>query len=135
MINFPSSLKFIEEGYSYRYSPSTVYSQFSSQNTRVRQYLDKRTYAFSCQLHMSNAELAIFESFYASINNGADEYTGEYFTSGTPKTGTLQIVDGVYSKQYLSNNLWLISYNFELKDRDFSDEQMIYESVIAAGGF
>lgn len=134
MAAFPD-LKYTE-GYSYEYAPQVVRTPYATQNSRQRVLVGTPNDLVSVKLRLDNAELATLETFILdTINNGADEFDGPYYVSDAVKTGTLQIVDGEYSTGYLADDYWEVSYSFEVKNRDLTDEQNLYEVVNENGGF
>lgn len=134
MADFPD-LKY-QEGYSFEFSPDVVRTKYSSLNTRQRLMFGNSDDIFSVKIQADNADLATFEAFVIdTLDNGADTYTGPYYTSDSESTGTLEVLNGKYSVSYLQPDLWDITYKLSVKDRDLSDEQNIYEMVNDQGGF
>lgn len=134
MANFPS-LDYSTD-YSYSFSPDVIRTEYASANTRQRSLFGGSSYVFSVGHRLSNSELDTFETFVLeTLNNGADEYTAPFYASDYLKTGTAQIIGGKYDTSYLTSDYWSVSYRFELKNRDFTDEANLYESVNALGGF
>lgn len=102
---------------------------FHSQNVRQRYLSQKRDDVFSVTYELTDSELAEFEAFYADeINNGADTFSGPYY-DGEERTGTIEILNGEYSYNYIFPGLWNVTYEFEVKDRDLSDAQALYEGI------
>lgn len=118
-----------ESSISYGSEPAIKRTTFHSKNTRQRLLRQKRDDMFSVSFQVTSTELGEFETFITTeIENGADTFTGPYY-DGMEQTGTLQIIDGQYSISYLSNDYWSLSYQFEVKGRDLSEQQNIYELV------
>lgn len=135
MATFPD-FDYIESGYGWSVEPIIQRTEFSSRNTRQRLLMKTRDDLFTVSLKLTNAQLSTFETFVIdTLNNGADEFTGPYWVYDVEKTGTLQIVDGKYSVNYLTPNYWQVSYDFYVKDRDMSDELAIYNLVNEATTF
>ena len=124
------------EGYSYTYSPQVIRTPYATRNSRQRVLVAQPNDVVSVKLRVDNTDLATLETFILdTLNNGADEFDGPYYTSDVVKTGTLQIVNGEYSIDYLANNYWDVSYSFEVKNRDMANEKGIYDLVNAFSGF
>lgn len=135
MPDFPD-FEYQESGYSFESVTDTVLTEYVSRNTRVRRYLDNRDFNFNVSHQFTDAQFKEFKEFVLNdLSNGADTYTGPYFVSDVEKSGTLQIVNGEYSADYLTSNLWRVSYVFQLKDRDYTDEESIYDFINDFGGF
>lgn len=137
MATWPSSLTFSEDDYGWSSSPDTLRSEYASNNTRQRKLRKKRDDLFTVSLRLDDTELGTFETFVlTTINNGADTFTGPYFVNDSGEyTGTLEILNGVYDVKYEANDQWFVSFQFEVKDRDLTEEQNIYEVVNALSGF
>ena len=124
------------EAYSYEISPDVLRTGFASLNSRQRLVIQSRNDLFNVSLKLTDSELSQFEGFViVDLENGALTYDGPYFTGDVEKTGTLQIVDGLYSVNYLAVDYWEVSFQYELKDRDLTDEEGIYNLVNAFSGF
>ncbi|MFW0776363.1 MAG: hypothetical protein ACN2B6_01405 [Rickettsiales bacterium] len=124
-----------ESSISYGSEPDIVRTVYHSSNTRQRFIRKKRDDVFNVTYEVTSTELAEFESFITTeISNGADEFTGNYY-DGAEHTGTLQIINGEYNVSYIAQDYWSLSYSFEVKDRDLSDAESVYDFVNAAGGF
>ena len=120
---------------SYRVQPEINRTVYHSKNTRQRRLRQRHEPRYNVSIQLDSSQLSQFESFVTGeISNGADEFTGPYF-DGFEQTGTLQIVNGDYSVTYLANDWWSLSYSFEVKDRDMSTAECIYELVNDQGGF
>ena len=121
---------------SFAVAPEVVRTQYHSFNTRQRQLWKKRDDLFSVTLRLDTVDFNTLDSFIINdLNNGADEFTGPYYDSDVESTGTLQIVDGTYSASLLAPDVWEISYTFEVKNRDMTDADSVYDLVNGNGGF
>jgi len=135
MSTFPA-IDYSFEGYGYTVTPDVKRTEYASRNSRQRLMRYQRDDLFTVTLRLDDADLDLLDTFVlTTINNGADTFTGPYFTSDVEYTGTLEIVDGKYEVRYLQNDFWSVSYSFYVKDRDLTEEQNIYESVIEYAGF
>ena len=124
------------DGYSYSFEPEVSRVQFYSGAARQRKRFDKDDYRFSVNILLSDAEMNTFEDFVTvDLKGGENTYTGPYFTGDVEYTGTLEMIDGSYSASLVPPNHWRVSFEFELKDRDFTEEDNIYASVNALGTF
>ena len=136
MATWPSTLKYQEEGYGWSTEPQVTRTVFSSGNTRQRYMMKNRDDLFTVNVQADETQLAAFETFVLdTLNNGADTYTGPYYVSDVEYTGTLEIVDGAYEVQYLTANLWNISFSFYVKERDMTEEESLYDLVQETSGF
>jgi len=132
---FPSQLCF-EQDYTYSVSPEVVHSSFVSANSRQRQMGNKRDDLFTVSIRTDNTGLNDFERFVLTeLDNGTDAFIGDYYIGGTLKTGSIFIVNGQYSAQYLTNDFWQIDYSFEVRQRSLLSENVVYDAVVSAGGF
>jgi hypothetical protein len=124
-----------ESSISYALSPEIKRTVFHSSSTRQRFLRQKKTDVFNVSYEVTSSELGDFETFITTeIDNGADTFTGPYY-DGADHTGTIEILSGRYSVSYIAEDLWSLSYSFEVKDRDLSDAQNIYELVEEYAGF
>lgn len=136
MAAWPSTLDYSENGYGWSVSPEVKRTEYSSRNTRQRKLRTKRDDRFTISMQLDETELDTFETFVLdTLNGGADTYTGPYFVNDTEYTGTLQIVNGQYSVNYLSEDYWGVTFQMEIKDRDMTEELAIYTLVNALSGF
>lgn len=135
MPTFPTfDRAYAHDGYSYDVGHEVLHTEFFSGNTRQRKLFDNHNDVFSVSLVLSNAELVTFENFVTNdLDYGANTYTGPYFTSDVEYTGTLQMVDGAYDVELMMPNHWKVSFNFEVLDRDMSEEDNIYAAVNSLG--
>jgi hypothetical protein len=135
MATFPS-LNYTLEGYSYEVAPQVTRTQFYTGNSRQRRVFKKRDDTFNIRMVLSDAELVTFESFVnTDLDNGSLTYTAPYYTSDVEYTGTMELVDGTYQADLVPPSSWAVSFSAELKDRDLTAEETIYDNIIAAGGF
>lgn len=122
--------------YSYEVNPDVTQTTYYSGNTRQRKHLSKNDDRFSVNLFLSDSELEAFESFVQSdIGYGADTFDGPYYTGGSEITGTLQIIEGSFSVENIQNQIWSVSYQFDVKDRGMTEEDSVYEVVTDLGSF
>lgn len=136
MATWPIELEYSEDGYSWEVTPDVTRTQYASNNTRQRKLRKNRDDTFTVSMRLDETELATFEEFVlTTLNNGADEYTGPYYTSDVLYTGTLQIVNGEYSVTYLTADYWQVSFKFEVKDRSMTEEAAAYALVNSYSGF
>lgn len=134
MPTFPD-LKY-STGYSYSVEPDVIRTDFFSRNSRQRKITSDRNDTFNVRIRVDDAGYTLFDTFIIDeLENGSLTFDGPYFVGNNEKTGTLEIIGGTYSASYLVNDYWDISYSFELKNRDMSDEQSVYEVVNAYNGF
>ncbi len=118
-----------ESSISYGNNPEVTRTVYHSSNTRQRFLRQKRDDRFNVSYEVTDAELSAFETFITTeINNGADTFTGPYY-DGMEHTGTIEIINGEYNVNYLDSGNWSLSYSFEVKDRDLTDAQNLYESI------
>lgn len=134
---FPSFTRpYLIEGYSYSPSYAVKTTVFNTKNTRRRKTHINNDVVFSVQLMLSDSELATFEDYVRDdINYGSSDFTGPYYTSDVEYTGTLHIINGEYSAELVPPNSWRVSYNMLLRERDMSEEENIYDTVIGLGTF
>ena len=136
MPTFPAELTYSNQNYGWRTEPVVVRTQYHTQRTRQRFMREKRDYVFTFTITASDAELVSFENFVKNdISNGVDTFDAPYYTSDLQKTGTFELIDGQYSIEMNFKGWWNISYEAELKNRDFTDEKNIYELVSEYDGF
>ena len=120
---------------SYTINPEIKRTVYHSRNTRQRYLRAKRDDRYRINIQLDTDDLNLFEAFVVDeINNGADEFQGPYY-DGLDRTGTLQILNGQYEINYLAKDWWNLSYSFEIKDRDLTDAENIYNFVNDYGGF
>lgn len=125
-----------QNSYSYTVSHDVMHTEFFSRSTRQRKLFDNHDVQFSANIVLSDSELSTFESFVTDdLENGSLTYTGPYYTSDVEYTGTLEIINGEYEATLLPPDHWRVSFNFELKDRDMTEEGNLYDSVISLGTF
>lgn len=135
MAAFPD-LDYSEDGYSYTVAPMVLHSEFASMNTRQRLVMDGADTTFNVTLRLDDADLTTLNTFVIdTLNNGADTYTGPYFTYDVEQTGTLELINGEYTAEYLTNDYWKVSLSFNLKERDYSNEDAVYDLIEGVGGF
>lgn len=135
MPTFPN-LDYSTDGYGYSVNPEVIQTSYSSGNTRQRKLMQKRDDIFSVSLRLTNSELATFENFVqADIEGGGLTFDAPYFDGDVERTGTAYIVNGNYSVNYLQNDYWQVSYDMEIKNRDMTGAQSIYEFVNEYSGF
>lgn len=134
---FPSFTRsYLIDGYSYAPQYEVNSYTFHSKNTRRRKTHTDNDVVFNVGLVLSNAEFETFESYVQNdLSFGADDFTGPYFTSDVKYTGTLHIINGEYEAELVSPNYWRVSYQFLLRDRDMTQEEAIYDDIIALGTF
>jgi hypothetical protein len=114
---------------SYGCSPEVKRTTYYTQNTRQRFLRQKRDDVFSVSYEVADDELGDFETFItAEIDNGASTFTGPYY-DGAEHVGTCEILEGAYSVSYIAQDIWSLSYSFEVKDRDLTDAQNLYELI------
>jgi hypothetical protein len=74
--------------------------------------------------------LVTFEDFVTDdIDYGSLTYTGPYYTSDVEYTGTLEMIEGTYNCALVPPSSWEVTFQFELKDRDMTEEDTIYDVV------
>lgn len=135
MASFPAQLKY-QNKYGWSYVPIVSRTEMTSKNTRQRYIGKNRDMVFDITMQMSNADFVVWEDFvFNTLNNGADTFTAPYYTDETEKTGTFELLNGVYDPAYLNEDLWEITCKFELKDRDMTAEDAIKLAVDTAGSF
>lgn len=136
MATWPSTLEYQTDGHGWTNEPVVQRTEFSSGNTRQRLVMLNRDDLFTATLQCDETQLAVFETFVLdTLNNGADTYTGPYYVSDTEYTGTIEIVDGQYSVEYLAEDLWSVQFSFYVKERDLTNEELLYELVNELSGF
>jgi hypothetical protein len=119
---------------SYGSSPEVKRTVYHTQNTRQRFLRQKRDDVFEVSYQVDNNELSDFETFITTeIDNGALTFTGPYY-DGAEHEGTCEIIDGTYSVSYIAQDVWSLSYSFEVKDRDLTDAQNLYELINVIAG-
>lgn len=119
----------------YTINPEIKRTEYHSKNTRQRFLRPKRDDLYQVSVQLDTAGLNSFEAFMVDeANNGADEFQGPYY-DGLDRTGTLQIIRGQYQVNYLAKDWWNLSYSFEVKDRDLTDAENIYDFINDYGGF
>ena len=124
---FPSDM--CESSISYESSQEIKRTVYHSKNTRQRFLRQNRNDNFSVSYQVSSSKLSEFESFIVDdISLGADTFQGPYF-DGVEQTGTLEIINGRYNVRYVAQDLWDLSYSFQVKDRDFTEAQTLYEMI------
>ena len=124
------------QGYRYEINPDVLRTEYASRNSRQRFIIQNHDDLFTVSMKLDNADLSTFEDFVTDdLLNGSLTYDGPYFAGNVEKTGTLQIVDGLYDVNYLTNDYWDVSFQYELKDRDLTDEEGIYDLVNAFTDF
>ena len=124
-----------ESSISYGSEPEIKRTVYHTSNTRQRYLRKKRDDMFDVTYQVNSTELGEFEDFITTeINNGADTFTGPYY-DGADHEGTLQIINGEYGVSYIAQDIWSLSYTFEVKDRDLTDAESVYELVNGNGGF
>lgn len=135
MPTFPD-LDYSFDGYGYSVEPNLIHTTFSSGNTRQRKINAKRDDIFNVSLRLIGSDLVAFETFVkADIEGGGLTYDAPYFDGDVERTGTAYVVNGNYSVNYLHNDYWQVSYDMEIKDRDMTGAQNIYEFVNEYSGF
>lgn len=123
-----------ESSISYGNNPDVTRTVYHSSNTRQRFLRQKRDDRFNVSYEVTDSELSAFEAFITTeISNGADAFTGPYY-DGANHTGTIEIINGEYNVNYLDSGNWSLSYSFEVKDRDLTDAEAVYDLVNGAGG-
>jgi hypothetical protein len=135
MPTFPTFTRsYSTEGYTYEVGHEVVRTQFHTGNSRQRKLFENHDDRFSASLILSDSELETFESFVKTdLDYGASTYTGPYFTSDAEYTGTIEMVDGAYTADLVPPESWKVSFNFIVKDRDMTEENTIYDTVISLG--
>lgn len=134
MAIWPESLKYSVESWSY--SPTVLRTQYATNNTRQRQIIQDDDYLFNVSMSLNSDQLATFEEFVLNdLNQAADEYTGPYYTSDVEYTGTLQPTGDSYTANHLGVGHWNVSYSFNLKNRDMTNEDNAYALINEFGGF
>jgi hypothetical protein len=128
MPTFPTFTRtYTHQDYSFEVNPDVDRTQYHSGNSRQRKHFTKRDDLFNVRLILSDAELVTFEAFVTDdLDYGADTYTGPYFTSDVEYTGTLEMIEGNYNCSLVPPSSWEVTYQFELKDRDMTEEDLIY---------
>lgn len=118
-----------ESSISYSSKPAVKRTVYHSKNTRQRFLRQKRDDEYRVSFQVTSTELGEFEDFMVNdIDNGANTFIGSYY-DGMEQTGTLEIIEGKYSVSYIAENYWSLSYAFEVKGRDLSEQQNLYELV------
>ena len=137
MPTFPTFTRpYTLEGYSYSVGPDIDRTVFYTGNSRQRKRWTKRDDLFNARLVLSDSEFETFESFITTdLTNGSATYSGPYYTSDIEQTGTLEIIEGTYTADYLPPSSWAVSFQFEVKDRSLTDEDGIYDLIIGIGTF
>jgi len=135
MATFPD-FDYTENGYGWTCEPDSIRTEYASRNSRKRRLFKNRDDLFTVSLKLTAAQLIEFEDFVLDdLDNGADVFTGPFWTYDVERTGDLQILDGRYDVNYLTPDYFGVSYSFYLRDRDFTDDGLIYDLVNAATGF
>lgn len=137
MPDFPAfSRSYSLDDYSYEVSPDVSRTQYFSGNSRQRKLIENRDDVFSVSLFLSDSELSEFESFIdIDLDGGALTFSGPYYTMSSEQIGELQIINGAYSAENIQNQVWQVSYQFRIFDRDLTAEQSIYDIVSDQGSF
>lgn len=130
------AFNFILDGYSCSVTPSNVRTVFSSNNTRQRKRVESRNDTFSVRHILTTSEFLSFENYVNDTLNGG-ELTDSmpYYVSDYELTGTGRIIDGEYTARKFTNDLFDVSFTMQIEGRDLTEEQNIYESINALGGF
>lgn len=123
-----------ESSISFACSPDVLRTVYHSGNVRQRKLRQNRDDTFTVAYEVTTTQLDEFETFIGTINNGADSFTGPYY-DGADHAGTCEIIGGEYNVSYIAKDLWSLSYKFEVKDRDFTDAENVYDIVNAYSGF
>lgn len=130
------SINFILDGYSCSVNPANVRTVFSSNNTRQRKRVEFRTDLFTVRHILTDADFATFESYISTtLDGGSLTDTMPYYVSDVELTGTGRVINGEYSASIIKPGLWDVSLQIEIEDRDLTEEQNVYETVNALGGF
>lgn len=120
----------------YTVEPMVRNTVYSSNNTRQRKMMTKRDDIFEISMRLDETELAVFETFaLTTINGGEDTFNFDYYVGDVAQVGTGLLVNGEYQVSYVSNNNWDITCQIELKDRDLSQEEGIYNLINGLSGF
>lgn len=135
MPTFPTfARKYTLDGYSFEVSPDVDRTVFYTGNSRQRKRWKKRDDTFNVRMVLSDAELETFESFIETdLKYGGLSYTGPYYTSDVEYTGALEIIEGTYTAQLLPPSSWAVTFQFEVKNRDMTEEDAIYATVNGLG--
>lgn len=120
--------------YTYTFGPDVNVSEYSDRNIRQRAKWDNRDTIFNVAELLTETTLGDFEYWVnETLNGGVDSYTGAYWDADVQKSATMEIVGGLYSFQYNSPNDIQVSYQIEVRDRDLTDAQNLYEYAEGGG--
>tara|TARA_R110002020_G_scaffold98979_4_gene235235 strand:- start:1802 stop:2215 length:414 start_codon:yes stop_codon:yes gene_type:complete len=132
---WPSNIDY-SGSFSRRFDNENVTTTFASGRSRVRRYGNRNNDLCSVEMNLTDNQYFSFKSFYeGEANYGQNTYTGPYYVGNTKINGLLRIVGGSFKAAYLAPNRWVISFDFEVLYRNFTEEQVVYNAVVANGGF
>ena len=129
MATWPSNLIYSID-HSFSSNPDVSQTESITRRTRLRLQRKNRDDKFNVELNLTSSELLTFETF-AKAN--PDTFTGPYYDSDVEQTGTLRIVNGDYSYNLLSSNLWSVSFTIEVLNRQHTTGKSLYELAVSLG--
>lgn len=127
--------EYLIENYSYSFDPVTLSSEYATKNYRQRALYVNPDTIFNVTESLTASEFASFQAFVDGLDYGANSFTANYFDGGLERTATGYIVRGEYSYVYNSPNEIEVSYQLEIRNRDLTSGQTLYDIFVAGVPF